>query len=227
MNHELRPFPSRSSDLGPLIENARNYISNARSEATRRQYAASWNDFQRWNAAHGLRALPADPATVALFIADRSNLAGRLAAINYMQSCTEFDLHNGIADKTGIVAVILRIEQDTFQERRITHPDRPARPITCLHQSENSSHGRNGAGASVPPACGSAEPGGTCRRWVAAATGSPRSDKHLYRGYPNFAAKFLRACGDSAFMTTSLPSDQPYAARSLCGLLRRRCRGHQ
>jgi hypothetical protein len=107
MNHELHPFPSRSSDLGPLIENARNYISNARSEATRRQYAASWNDFQRWNAAHGLRALPADPATVALFIADRSNLAGRLAAINYMQSCTEFDLHNGIADKTGIVAVIL------------------------------------------------------------------------------------------------------------------------
>jgi integrase len=89
MNHELLPFPSRSSDLGPLIENAQNYISNARSEATRRQYAASWNDFQRWNAAHGLRALPADPATVALFIADRSNLAastlaGRLSAINDM-----------------------------------------------------------------------------------------------------------------------------------------------
>jgi integrase len=89
MNHELLPFPSRSSELGPLIENARNYISNARSEATRRQFVASWNDFERWTVAHGLRALPAEPATVALFIADRSTLAastlaGRLSAINYM-----------------------------------------------------------------------------------------------------------------------------------------------
>ncbi len=89
MNQVLLPFPSRSSDLGPLIENAQNYISNARSEATRRQYAASWNDFELWNRAHALAALPAEPATVALFIADRSTLAastlaGRLSAINYM-----------------------------------------------------------------------------------------------------------------------------------------------
>lgn len=89
MNQALLPLPSRSQDLGPLIENARNYISNAQSGATRRQYAASWNDFERWNAAHDLRALPAEPATVALFIADRSTLAastlaGRLSAINYM-----------------------------------------------------------------------------------------------------------------------------------------------
>jgi len=89
MNHELLPFPAQSSDLQPLIEKARIFIFNARSEATNRQYDASWTDFSAWAEAHGLTALPAEPATVALFIADRSSLAastlaGRLSAINYM-----------------------------------------------------------------------------------------------------------------------------------------------
>ena len=89
MNHELLPFPTQSSGLQPLVEKAQTFISKARSEATQRQYAASWNDFEGWTAAHGLGALPADPSTVAIFIADRSTLAastlaGRLAAINHM-----------------------------------------------------------------------------------------------------------------------------------------------
>jgi len=89
MNHELLPFPAQSSDLQPLIEKARIFISNARSEATKCQYDASWTDFSAWAEAHFLRALPAEPTTVALFIADRSSLAastlaGRLSAINYM-----------------------------------------------------------------------------------------------------------------------------------------------
>jgi integrase len=89
MNHELLPFPTPSSGLQPLIENAQSFISNARSEATKRQYDASWTDFSAWAEALGLTALPAEPATVALFIADRSSLAastlaGRVSAINYM-----------------------------------------------------------------------------------------------------------------------------------------------
>jgi integrase len=89
MNHKLLPFPAPSSGLQPLVEKAQTFISKARSEATQRQYAASWNDFEGWTAAHGLGALPADPSTVAIFIADRSTLAastlaGRLSAINSM-----------------------------------------------------------------------------------------------------------------------------------------------
>jgi len=89
MNHELLPFSTQPSDLEPLIKLARNFISNARSESTKRLYAASWRDFDRWSAVHGLCSLPAEPATVALFIADRANLAAptlksRLSAINYM-----------------------------------------------------------------------------------------------------------------------------------------------
>lgn len=95
MNHELLLFPPQSFDLQPLITRAENFISNARSEGTKRQYAASWHDFERWTAAHRLRALPAEPATVALFIADRSHLAastlaGRLSAINYMHRMNGF-----------------------------------------------------------------------------------------------------------------------------------------
>jgi len=89
MNHEHLPFPAQSSGLQPLIEKAKTFISNARSEATKRLYKTSWKDFSDWAVTHDLTALPADPSTVALFIADRSNLAastlaGRLAAINYI-----------------------------------------------------------------------------------------------------------------------------------------------
>lgn len=89
MNHELLPFPAQSPRLQPLIDKAQSFICKARSDATQRLYAASWRDFESWSAALGLAALPAEPSTVALFIADRSNLAvatlaGRLAAINHM-----------------------------------------------------------------------------------------------------------------------------------------------
>jgi hypothetical protein len=59
MNHELLSFPTPTLGLQPLIEKAQIFISNARSEATQRQYAASWDDFERWSAAHGLSTLPA------------------------------------------------------------------------------------------------------------------------------------------------------------------------
>ncbi len=80
MNHELLPFPTPSSGLQPLIEKAQSFISNARSEATKRQCDASWTDFSAWAEALGLTALPAEPATVALFIADRSSLAASTLA---------------------------------------------------------------------------------------------------------------------------------------------------
>ncbi len=50
------------------IARARNYIDAARATATRRAYAADWRVFTAWCDSRGLDALPATPATVAVFL---------------------------------------------------------------------------------------------------------------------------------------------------------------
>lgn len=67
---------------------AREYLAAAAgSENTKRAYRADWRDFTGWCEANGRIPLPADPATVALYLADRadqlahSTLVRRRAAI--------------------------------------------------------------------------------------------------------------------------------------------------
>ena len=50
------------------VARTRAYIDAARAAATRRAYAADWRVFTAWCAARGLAALPATPATVAVFL---------------------------------------------------------------------------------------------------------------------------------------------------------------
>ncbi|KQN04084.1 hypothetical protein ASE78_03370 [Sphingomonas sp. Leaf25] len=50
------------------VARARMYVEASRSSATRRAYAADWKTFTLWCAARGLSALPASPASVAVFI---------------------------------------------------------------------------------------------------------------------------------------------------------------
>ena len=56
-------------------ERAKTYARNARAPATRRAYAHDWHDFEVFARINGRKALPAEPQTVALYLAD---LAGRL-----------------------------------------------------------------------------------------------------------------------------------------------------
>ena len=52
----------------PLVERSRTYMAGARAERTRQAYSAAWLHFTTWCTAHGRRALPAEPATVAAWI---------------------------------------------------------------------------------------------------------------------------------------------------------------
>ena len=52
-----------------LIEQARTYRVEARAEATRRAYARCWRDFTAWCETSGRIALPADPETLAGYLA--------------------------------------------------------------------------------------------------------------------------------------------------------------
>lgn len=74
--------------LESTAEEARNYIQDARSIATRRAYSRDWRDFESWAGLHSLTALPAAPETVSLYLAHLAQthkpatLTRRLASIS-------------------------------------------------------------------------------------------------------------------------------------------------
>jgi site-specific recombinase XerD len=77
-----------SSSLKPIVMGAINYIAKGKAQSTVKAYARDWRDFASWCSRCGLRALPASPSTIALYISDLaefvrlSTIARRLAAIS-------------------------------------------------------------------------------------------------------------------------------------------------
>jgi len=73
--------------LGQLVQDARRYADGGMAAATRRAYGSDWRDFTGWCASVDACPLPAEAATVALYLTARapqlaaSTLARRLAAI--------------------------------------------------------------------------------------------------------------------------------------------------
>lgn len=77
-------------DEDTISARAREYASSARAANTRRAYACAWREFARWCEGRQSQALPAQPATVADYIAAiaergqrASTIAVKLAAIRY------------------------------------------------------------------------------------------------------------------------------------------------
>lgn len=56
--------------LAALAERAKSYAESARASATRTAYRSDWCRYEAWCAERDLVALPADPATVGLYLAD-------------------------------------------------------------------------------------------------------------------------------------------------------------
>jgi len=71
--------------LEGLIEERDEYIQRAKSAATSRAYRTDWRDFTKWALDHGLKSLPADPETVALYITD---LASRVVVSTIQRRLT-------------------------------------------------------------------------------------------------------------------------------------------
>jgi len=82
----LTPLPA---DLQALIAKTCAFVAGSKSTNTLRGYRSDWADFVHWAEARDLCALPAQPAAVALYLADRSailraaTLARRLNAIAF------------------------------------------------------------------------------------------------------------------------------------------------
>jgi site-specific recombinase XerD len=74
---------------GELLEAAQEFVQAAKSRATRRAYASDLRDFDAWCRGQGRASLPAEPATVALYVthlarsgAAAATIQRRLAAIS-------------------------------------------------------------------------------------------------------------------------------------------------
>ncbi|WP_158615242.1 site-specific integrase [Acidipila sp. EB88] len=95
----IKPTLPRLAPDDPLwrtAEAANQYVLAAKSPATRRAYAADWRHFGAWCLEHGLLSLPAEPATVALYLAalgathKPATITRRLTAITAVHGEADF-----------------------------------------------------------------------------------------------------------------------------------------
>jgi integrase len=76
------------ADIAPEVARLQEFIRSATAENTWRGYRSDWEHFTTWCVAHGRSALPAEPATIALYLAGNADLLRvatlqrRLAAIS-------------------------------------------------------------------------------------------------------------------------------------------------
>jgi integrase len=117
-----------------LVDKARAYMGKAHAERTRQAYGRAWAAFQDWCEAEGRCALPADPATVAAWIAaladgdqgrplSRSTINQYLAAVQLAHHTANeaFDRKHPLIAKTW---------KGLSREKAKTDVQRQAKPIT-------------------------------------------------------------------------------------------------
>jgi site-specific recombinase XerD len=120
---QLRTIIDGQEVLGTLVvvsKLAQEYAKNARSKNTMRSYESDWRDFDLWCRSKCLTVMPADPCTVACYLADRaknefidpngkrqsplktSSLARRLTAISQAHQIAgvKFDRQNPSIQET-------------------------------------------------------------------------------------------------------------------------------
>ena len=61
------------ANLAMVSRLAQNYASNSRSKNTMKSYGSDWRDFDFWCQGRGLIAMPADPRSIACYLADRAS----------------------------------------------------------------------------------------------------------------------------------------------------------
>jgi site-specific recombinase XerD len=89
MHDPIVPLNPPPANLEALVARTRAFVATSKSANTLRGYRSDWADWLSWAAAQKFCALPAEPATVALYLADRSatlraaTLARRLNAISF------------------------------------------------------------------------------------------------------------------------------------------------
>ena len=73
-----------------VLDLLRHYVRKSRADNTRRSYASQWGTFDRWCSGQGCRSLPAEPISVAAYLAQRAGDNAALATINVSLAAITF-----------------------------------------------------------------------------------------------------------------------------------------
>jgi hypothetical protein len=72
----LTPPSDLAAPLEELVERARGYAADRRATTTRREYLSDFAGFEAWCARQALLAMPAAPATIAVYLSALADSAG-------------------------------------------------------------------------------------------------------------------------------------------------------
>jgi integrase len=103
------------ANLDHAVDQARTFVAASKAANTLRGYESDWRCFERWCTAQGLKALPAAPQTVGLYLAalaDRlkpATLDRRLRAISYAHHVRGLELVTGHTAIRDVFAGIRRV----------------------------------------------------------------------------------------------------------------------
>ena len=78
--------PSSLSELRAADQGVADSLGSVLSDNTRRVYGTQWRIFTGWCAEVGLRSLPAEPLTVARYLAARANSGASIATLRLVTS---------------------------------------------------------------------------------------------------------------------------------------------
>ncbi len=116
-------------DVPRLLDAARTYVVASKSANTRRNYATQWRLFDAWCVRHGRSPMPAEPATLALYLTDRAQHGRKVATLAIALSAIRA-VHRdvGLADPAAVPEV-----RTVWEGIRRTHgtAQRRARPLTA------------------------------------------------------------------------------------------------
>lgn len=86
----VAPSGELSTDLAQLVENAKGFIFASKSAATRKAYASAWRLFEAWASEKGLKALPAEPGTVILYLTHLAQMNRKPATLDKALAAISF-----------------------------------------------------------------------------------------------------------------------------------------
>ena len=112
-------------DRASLLDAARGYVEAAKAPNTRRTYRAQWAAFTEWCRSHHREALPAAPATLALYLTDRAQSGRKVATLSLALSAIRAAHRDaGLADPSAVPQV--RTEWEGFRRSHGTAQRRAA-----------------------------------------------------------------------------------------------------
>lgn len=133
-----------SAELAPLdelLDQAADYLAAARSPATLRAYVSDVAIFEAWCSRYGLESMPADPRTVAAFVASEAStvkpgtVARRLAAIRWHHEQDGLQSPTTHPQVRQVLAGVRRVHHSDPEQRRPIYLDDLAAMVAGLDAS--------------------------------------------------------------------------------------------